>query len=581
MLGIGPGSTLAGRYAVRERRAVGPGWERWSAVDANLDRDVILVTFPADSPYAAATLDAARRAAALTDRRFTQVLDASGPGEVAPAAPASAAPAAPAPNVAPESPVVQVHYIVESAHPGARSLRSILEDGPIPDDEARRIAGEVATALSEAARLGIHHGSLGLRSVLITPTGDVVVQGLATEAALQGLDDTAPHVPATDARAIMGILYAALTTRWPLGPTGGTAPSLRVGSTLTPPSEVVPGVPAEIDAAVVEVLGADARECRPQDVAAMLRPWSAVPLVDLHSDTRRASEVDSLTRQISTTRMASVTAAPVTAAPDSTPLGASLATPGLPPVTARISGLLEDPAPTPDEPPDPFDPTDAPLSRGDSRLALGLIGGLVIVLALLGAWGISRMPSNLGAVVPHSSASKSATPTSATPGPPASGTAQTSPEPTAEPAELSPVEITEAFAFEPNKGGRVASRSAPLAYDGLLDTPWRGNTAYATEKFGGLPIPGTGLILDVGEPTPLRRVTVTVPVPEDFTVLIGPNPSLDGAIEIGKVVGESGEQVFDVPEDADDARYVIVYVTKLGPDGARFRAQVSEVLVEQ
>ena len=171
-----------------------------------------------------------------------------------PAAPTDpAAPAAPAPNVAPESPVVQVHYIVESAHPGARSLRSILEDGPIPDDEARRIAGEVATALSEAARLGIHHGSLGLRSVLITPTGDVVVQGLATEAALQGLDDTAPHVPATDARAIMGILYAALTTRWPLGPTGGTAPSLRVGSTLTPPSEVVPGVPAEIDAAVVEV----------------------------------------------------------------------------------------------------------------------------------------------------------------------------------------------------------------------------------------------------------------------------------------------------------------------------------------
>ncbi|MEI2825819.1 MAG: hypothetical protein V9F04_05010 [Dermatophilaceae bacterium] len=79
MLAIGPGSTLAGRYAVRERRAVGPGWERWSALDLTLDREVVLLTFPRDSPHADATLDAARRAASATDPRLTQVLDASGP----------------------------------------------------------------------------------------------------------------------------------------------------------------------------------------------------------------------------------------------------------------------------------------------------------------------------------------------------------------------------------------------------------------------------------------------------------------------------------------------------------------------
>ena len=52
--------------------------------------------------HSAPTLDAARRAAALTDRRFTQVLDASGPGEVAPAAPASAVPAPVEPSLAGE-----------------------------------------------------------------------------------------------------------------------------------------------------------------------------------------------------------------------------------------------------------------------------------------------------------------------------------------------------------------------------------------------------------------------------------------------------------------------------------------------
>ncbi|MEI2825820.1 MAG: hypothetical protein V9F04_05015 [Dermatophilaceae bacterium] len=71
-------------------------------------------------------------------------------------------------------------------------------------------------ALTEAGRIGLHHGDLSLGSVLIDPQGAVIVRGMATEAALRGLDTTGDDVTTADARAIVALLYAALTTRWPL-----------------------------------------------------------------------------------------------------------------------------------------------------------------------------------------------------------------------------------------------------------------------------------------------------------------------------------------------------------------------------
>lgn len=670
MLAIGPGSTLAGRYAVRERRAVGPGWERWSALDLTLDREVVLLTFPRDSPHADATLDAARRAASATDPRLTQVLDASGP--------ASPPSGAGGPHEGAPQPLAAIHYIVESPHPGARSLRSIIADGPIPDDEARRIAGEVAMALTEAGRIGLHHGDLSLGSVLIDPQGAVIVRGMATEAALRGLDTTGEAVTTADARAIVALLYAALTTRWPLtshaaarrlpmtdeagggdesvvasvvasvvessgvaadgtrtGEHGGDrteddAPAPRISGVLVPASELVPGVSPALDAAIDEVLGPEARPMRPQDVAAMIKPWSPYPLVDLHSDLRRESLIDPLS--VRTDRSGSRSSPPPTppafaptpasvhppapsestvspASPTSPDSPASPTSPGSPvpsasPASPELSGVSRasgDPAtpatpaetvfedaaisqvlsrePTSTSTADPLLPDLGAPTRKESRLALGIIGGLVLLLALLGIWGVSRMGSGASTVLPQatSRASSGASNTSDTPSStPATGS---TPDATTAGSALTPVPVTAGTAYEPQNGGSVASKTAVRAYDGKLDTLWVSNAWYQTDKFGGLPIPGLGLVLDVGQPTPLRQVTVTVPTAQDFTVSVGGAPTPEGATVIGSVTGQSGPHTFSVPEGTADARYVIVYVTRLGAEGQRFRAQVAEVAI--
>ncbi|HET6666677.1 MAG TPA: hypothetical protein VFG98_05265, partial [Intrasporangium sp.] len=75
MHGIGPGTVLGGRYAVTLRTSEGPHHERWRATDSTLDREVVLVCFPAASSVASATLDAARRAAGIEDPRLVRVLD--------------------------------------------------------------------------------------------------------------------------------------------------------------------------------------------------------------------------------------------------------------------------------------------------------------------------------------------------------------------------------------------------------------------------------------------------------------------------------------------------------------------------
>ena len=49
MQGVGPGSVLGGRYAVTLRTSEGTHHERWRANDHTLEREVVLVCFPAAS----------------------------------------------------------------------------------------------------------------------------------------------------------------------------------------------------------------------------------------------------------------------------------------------------------------------------------------------------------------------------------------------------------------------------------------------------------------------------------------------------------------------------------------------------
>ena len=166
MQGVGPGSLLGGRYLVQRRVSQHSRYERWVAADQTLDREVVLLCFDADGPVASPALDAARRAAGVDEPRLVRVLDVGRDDATA--------------------------FVVEESLNGARSVTSVLTDGGLPAEEARRIVGEAASALERARARGLHHGVLTPRSVFRLADGSVKVRGLATEAALVEADDIPP-----------------------------------------------------------------------------------------------------------------------------------------------------------------------------------------------------------------------------------------------------------------------------------------------------------------------------------------------------------------------------------------------------
>src|SRR6478609_1004684 len=128
--GVGPGTSLGGRYALRTRLYHRSDLEHWSAHDTTLERDVAVTVFDDGHPHAAAVLDAARRAAGVEDSRLVRILDVGTAGGVS--------------------------WIIEESLASAESLATLLQQGPLPAEEARRIAGEAASALEKARQRGLH-----------------------------------------------------------------------------------------------------------------------------------------------------------------------------------------------------------------------------------------------------------------------------------------------------------------------------------------------------------------------------------------------------------------------------------------
>ncbi|PKW27947.1 hypothetical protein [Phycicoccus duodecadis] len=246
MKGVGPGTVLGGRYTVQRRLAQDRGTERWTAEDSTLGRSVSVMVIARDDHRAAAFLDAARRAGAISHAVLVRILDVGQDADVA--------------------------FVVEESLDDARTLAQLVTDGGIPGDEVRRITGEVASALESARQRGVHHLDL---------TPDDVLRGLEVAGVRAGEDGLEPdEASRRDAVGVVGLTYAGLTGLWPLGAGGsGLGPAPRVPGGVASPSEISAGVPRDLDALCRLTLNDDQGPTSPGDYARQVAPWPSRQVV--------------------------------------------------------------------------------------------------------------------------------------------------------------------------------------------------------------------------------------------------------------------------------------------------------------
>lgn len=690
MQGVGPGSLLGGRYVVQRRVSQHTRFERWTAADQTLEREVVLLCFAAESPQAPAALDAARRAAGIEEARLVRVLDVGNNDGVA--------------------------FVVEEPLTGARSLTSVLRDGGLPAEEARRVVGEAASALESARVRGLHHQVLTPRSVMRLEDGLIKVRGLATEAALlEAEESSSDSASRADTIALVALGYAALTGRWPLpGPDSGLEAAPRVVGGVAAPSEIAAGVPADLDLIARHTLNEDTGPLSPGDLAGQIAPWSPTPLgTPLTRQGGTGTRTEPLQRDPSTGGVAKAarlgrrpTAKNPTAknptASASAPVGARRSSgqtvlgmglggrdraaqqdrgqlagdrleghqldedqldPDAPPggrratgggaarsaalagavatgaaagtaavakgvgaaigaagtaaasVSGKVGGFARTAADraaeksasraerrqtegltdelfdgrdvrlseTLEESDDEIGPPvpllgagrTEPLDRQQSKLALLLVGAFVLVAAILGVWGLPKLGA--GTTSARTTAATTATTTATTAATPAAE--PTTPAPTTAPPTPRPVAVVGGQAWDPEGDNQEGNASVPRAFDGKQDTMWR-SQAYSSAAFGGFAKSGVGLVLDLGQQTDVHEVAVDLRGGADVTVYVASRLSRDGATAIGTSTGRDGTVTLQPQDGPVRGQLVIVWFTRLAPDGeGKFRAQVAEARV--
>ncbi len=213
----------------------------------------------------------------------------------------------------------------------------------------------------------------------------------------------------------------------------------------------------------------------------------------------------------------------------------------------------------------------AGLDKQQSKVALLVVGAFVLVAAVIGLVGLPKLGGDTGAVSgPLVTRTVTANP---------SGSASAGPSASTAPTSAQPVAIVGGQAWDPEGDNQEGNASVPKAFDGKADTMWR-SQAYVSAPFGGFPKKGIGLILDLGQQTDVHQVAVDLVGGPDVTAYVASKVSLDGATAIGSSTGKDGTITFTAPGGAAKGQLVILWFTKLAPDGGgSFRAQVAEVRV--
>lgn len=215
---IRPGDVLADRYRLIDLLVESGSGRFWRAHDRVLERHVALHVLDAEDERAAGLLEAARQSATVPDRRLLRVLDADRVGGLC--------------------------YVVNEWGSGSSLDIMLATDGVLAPRRAAWLVSEVAASVAAGHEAGVAHGRLVPENVLVDRTGSIRVIGFCVDAALHGLP--AGRV-STDVADLGGLLYSALTGRWP-GVSRSEVPAAphEHGRVLRP-RQVRAGIPRPLD----------------------------------------------------------------------------------------------------------------------------------------------------------------------------------------------------------------------------------------------------------------------------------------------------------------------------------------------
>lgn len=607
---VGRGTVLAGRYRVLDPLPTDlDGVDVWQATDQILDRGVRVRVL--GSGAVAPALDAARRAALVTDPRLVRVLDV-GTHE-------------------------GVGYVITEQITGV-TLAQLVERGPLTPEQARAVVGEAAAALEVARRRGVHHLALRPSVVHVSTDGRVLVSGLALDAALVGS-------PVGDARAtsradtvdLVRVLYTALTGRWPMfhddtTPVRDLQPAPVLDGSPVPPAEIVMGVPNDLDTLCSVTLGPyEDGPHSPAELVRELEPWGEI---------RIGQPVEQPTAAYMATDPAATMIAPPVAPPqpvrvarqsvraafDELPPGA--ARPGTPPpaAPARSTGLPaaswtdtqtgafappEVPASLPPvaagRPPahpqrtagppaaippggddgqgwgpgapttgDPFPFADdeQPRERKFDPTALVLVVvGVVLLIGLV--FAASSLFAGTGDQTADPAGGTSTQPQD--PGTDESPSAEESPEPSEPAVSTDPPAIASIRSIDPNSPEGEKEELVPLAIDNDPSTFWYTFT-YNRPDFGGLK-PAVGLEVTLRDTASVSSVTLGVNgtggnVEVRATTMAAPT---EGDLLASGTLGAQTVLTFDEPVDTST---IVLWFTELPTNSeGKFRLEVNDVKV--
>ncbi|OIK23857.1 protein kinase family protein [Streptomyces malaysiense] len=421
-------------------------------------------------------------------------------------------------------------YVVHEWLPDATELTTLLTAGPLEPHDAYQMVSQVASAMAAAHREGLAHLRLNPNAVLRASTGQWRIRGLAVNAALRGISSDTPQ--RTDTEAIGALLYAALTQRWPYEDDAYGLSGLPKDVGLVAPDQVRAGVHRGLSELAMRALANDGATASRHE-APCTTPEELVKAIGEMPRIRPPEPA-------------------FTAPPEYQRTTYQQGTYGRPaPHTGAAQPIA---APPP------------PLQSRTGKALKWAVSALLIAALGLGSWQLADALMDQGGK--SNDTNKSQTTDDGDKSAPVTAG--------------HPVPIKGARDFDPfSEDHSEKPADVGKVFDNDPSTYWQ-TDFYLSPEFGNLK-PGVGVILDLGKVQQVGKVTVTF-LGETSVELrsagsdAGSEPMSFDAYS--KVADGSGTTVVLKPGKTLSTRYLLVWLTKLPPDGGgHWRGRVADVKV--